>query len=84
MEIGNGYRVHRVRERPAATLTETHTIILRGSFMGKSIALFFACAALVIMAGSFMAPSTVAAGKGNCAPAYGVDPCSTGSVSLAD
>lgn len=48
--------------------------------MGKSIALFFACAALVIMAGSFMAPSTVAAGKSNCAPAYGVDPCSTASI----
>jgi hypothetical protein len=46
--------------------------------MGKSIALFFACAAIVILAGSFMAPTTVAAGKGNCAPAYGVDPCNTG------
>ncbi|WP_027486577.1 hypothetical protein [Allorhizobium undicola] len=48
--------------------------------MGKSIALFFACAALVVIAGSFMAPSTVAARKGNCAPAYGVDPCSTASI----
>lgn len=48
--------------------------------MGKSIALFFACAALVILAGSFMAPGTVAAVKGNCAPAYGVDPCSTGAI----
>ncbi len=48
--------------------------------MGKSIALFFACAALVILAGSFMAPGTVAALKSDCAPAYGVDPCSTGSV----
>lgn len=42
--------------------------------MGKSIALFFACAALVVLAGSFMAPNTVAASKG-CAPAYGLDPC---------
>ncbi|MCY1664977.1 hypothetical protein [Rhizobium sp. SL86] len=49
--------------------------------MGKSIALFFACAALVILAGSFLAPGTVAANKGTCAPAYGVDPCSTGSIS---
>lgn len=49
--------------------------------MGKSIALFFACAALVIVAGSFVAPSTVAARKGVCDPAYGVDPCSTGSIS---
>jgi len=48
--------------------------------MGKSIALFFACAALVIVAGSFLAPGTVAANKGACAPAYGVDPCSTGSI----
>lgn len=48
--------------------------------MGKSIALFFACAAVVILAGSFMAPTTVAAGKGNCAPAYGVDPCANGFV----
>jgi hypothetical protein len=49
-------------------------------FMGKSVALFFACATLVILAGSFMAPNTVAARKGNCSPAYGVDPCSTGSI----
>lgn len=49
--------------------------------MGKSIALFFACAALVIFAGSFVAPTTVAARKGdNCAPAYGIDPCATGSI----
>ena len=48
--------------------------------MGKSIALFFACAALVILAGSFMAPGTVAAVKAECAPAYGVDPCSPGSI----
>lgn len=48
--------------------------------MGKSIALFFACAALVIVAGSFLAPGTVAANKGACAPAYGVDPCSTSSI----
>ena len=43
--------------------------------MGKSIALFFASAALVILAGSFVAPRTVAANKSQCAPAYGVDPC---------
>jgi hypothetical protein len=48
--------------------------------MGKPIALFFACAALVILAGSFMAPRTGAAGKLDCAPAYGVDPCSTASI----
>ncbi|CUX09118.1 signal peptide protein [Agrobacterium sp. TS43] len=49
--------------------------------MGRSIALFFACAALVVLAGSFMAPGTVAAGKSGCAPAYGVDPCATASIS---
>jgi hypothetical protein len=43
--------------------------------MGKSIALFFASAALVILAGSFVAPRTVAADKSQCSPAYGVDPC---------
>ncbi|MDE1159937.1 MAG: hypothetical protein PW791_17005 [Neorhizobium sp.] len=48
--------------------------------MGKPIALFFACAALVILAGSFAAPRTGTAGKLDCAPAYGVDPCSTGSI----
>ncbi|MBT9372194.1 hypothetical protein [Rhizobium sp. CSW-27] len=47
--------------------------------MGKSIALFFACAALVILAGSFLSPGTVAANKSTCAPAYGVDPCSSTS-----
>ncbi|CAH0339169.1 MULTISPECIES: hypothetical protein [unclassified Rhizobium] len=52
--------------------------------MGKSIALFFACAALVIIAGSFLAPSTVAARKGNCSPAYGVDPCSTSSITASE
>jgi hypothetical protein len=54
--------------------------VLKGVFMGKPIALFFACAALVILAGSFMAPQTAAGGKEGCAPAYGVDPCSTASV----
>lgn len=49
--------------------------------MGRSIALFFACAALVVLAVSFMAPGTVAAGKSGCAPAYGVDPCATASIS---
>lgn len=53
------------------------------SLMGKSIALFFACAALVIIAGSFVAPTTVAAKKG-CAPAYGVDPCATGSIASSN
>ena len=38
-------------------------------------------AALVVLAGSFMAPGTVAAGKSGCAPAYGVDPCATASIS---
>ncbi|MBP1851409.1 hypothetical protein [Rhizobium halophytocola] len=47
--------------------------------MGKSIGLFFACAALVILAGSFMAPQSIAA-KNGCAPAYGVDPCATASI----
>lgn len=51
--------------------------------MGKSIALFFVCAAVIILAGSFMAPNTVAAGKGNCAPAYGVDPCNSGFAEAA-
>jgi hypothetical protein len=27
-----------------------------------------------------MAPTTGAAGKSECAPAYGVDPCSTASI----
>jgi hypothetical protein len=53
---------------------------LKRHFMGKSIALFFACAALVIIAGSFVAPTTVAARKDNCSPAYGIDPCSTASI----
>lgn len=53
--------------------------------MGKSIALVFACAALVILAGSFVAPHTVAADKGGCAPAYGIDPCTvTGTIGTAD
>ncbi|MBB5665611.1 hypothetical protein [Rhizobium leguminosarum] len=49
--------------------------------MGKSIALLFASAALVILAGSFVASGSVAAVKGSCSPAYGVDPCSTASIS---
>jgi hypothetical protein len=48
--------------------------------MGKSIALLFGCAALVILAGSMIAPGSVAAVKGECSPAYGIDPCSTGSI----
>jgi hypothetical protein len=43
--------------------------------MGKSIALFFASAALVILAGSFVSPRSVAADPGSCSSAYGVDPC---------
>lgn len=49
--------------------------------MGKPIALFFACAALMILAGSFIAPETGAAGDSGCAPAYGIDPCSTAAIS---
>lgn len=53
--------------------------------MGKSIALFFASAALIILAGSFVAPRTVAADKTKCAPAYGIDPCAiTGSTPAAN
>jgi peroxiredoxin family protein len=51
--------------------------------MGKSIAIFFACAALIILAGSFMAPNTVASSGKDCAPAYGVDPCTTASIDLS-
>jgi hypothetical protein len=40
--------------------------------MGKSIALFFASAALVILAGSFGAPRTVAADLSICSPVSGV------------
>jgi hypothetical protein len=47
--------------------------------MGKSIAIFFACAALIVLAGSFAAPKTVASNH-SCAPAYGVDPCTTASI----
>jgi len=43
--------------------------------MGKSIALFFASAALVILAGSFVSPRSVAANQASCSPAYGVNPC---------
>ena len=48
--------------------------------MGKSIAIFFACAALIVLAGSFAAPKTVASNHSDCAPAYGVDPCTTASI----
>ncbi|MCD2175323.1 hypothetical protein [Rhizobium sp. C4] len=48
--------------------------------MGKSIAIFFACSALVILGASFTAPRAIAS-KAECAPAYGVDPCAiTGST----
>ncbi|MCX8995726.1 hypothetical protein NOF55_01255 [Rhizobiaceae bacterium BDR2-2] len=43
--------------------------------MGKSIALFFVCAASIILIGSFLSPGTVAASRAECSPAYGVDPC---------
>ena len=48
--------------------------------MGKSIATFFACAALIILAGSLAAPKTVAGSHNGCTPAYGVDPCTTASI----
>jgi len=48
--------------------------------MGRSIALLFASAALVILAGSFVAPGSVAAVKGECSPAYGVDQCETAAL----
>ncbi|WP_203425407.1 hypothetical protein [Sinorhizobium sp. BG8] len=48
--------------------------------MGKAIAIFFGCSALIILAGSFAAPTTVSAGRQGCSPAYGVDPCTTASV----
>ncbi|MNL53309.1 hypothetical protein D3C87_1765430 [compost metagenome] len=51
--------------------------------MGKSIAIFFACAALIILAGSFVAPNTVASSRKGCTPAYGVDPCTTASIDLS-
>ena len=72
------------KHSPAAPGENSSPVIhfdsLKRHFMGKSIALFFACAALVIIAGSFVAPTTVAARKGNCSPAYGIDPCSTASI----
>ncbi|OHV78961.1 hypothetical protein LCM4573_06905 [Rhizobium sp. LCM 4573] len=52
----------------------------RRSSMGKPIALFFACAALIILAGSLIAPEIGVASKPGCAPAYGVDPCETASI----
>ncbi|MBD8553825.1 hypothetical protein IFT84_04740 [Rhizobium sp. CFBP 8762] len=51
--------------------------------MGKSIAMFFACAALIILAGSFAAPHTVAGSHEGCAPAYGIDPCAATSALTA-
>jgi hypothetical protein len=60
------------------------SVSLKRHSMGKSIALFFASAALVIIAGSFVAPTTVAARKDNCSPAYGIDPCSTASIPSAN
>ncbi|GCA48270.1 MULTISPECIES: hypothetical protein [Sinorhizobium] len=51
--------------------------------MGKSIAIFFASAALIILAGSFMAPGTGASSDKGCTPAYGVNPCTTASIGFA-
>ena len=52
--------------------------------MGKSIAVFFACSALVILAASFMAPRTTVVGASvGCTSAYGVDPCVTGAIAEA-
>ena len=66
---------------PAAKPASDVIVLCERHFsMGKPIALFFACAALTILAGSFIAPKTGAAGNGACAPAYGVDPCSTASI----
>ncbi|WP_165972793.1 hypothetical protein [Martelella mediterranea] len=48
--------------------------------MGKSIALLFVGAALVIVAASLAAPETVAASKGGCSPAYGINPCATAAL----
>lgn len=48
--------------------------------MGKAIAIFFGFSALIIVAGSFAAPSTVSAGKHGCSPAYGVDPCTAAAA----
>lgn len=48
--------------------------------MGKSIAIFFACAALIILGASFAAPTAVAS-KAECSPAYGVDPCANMAAS---
>jgi hypothetical protein len=66
--------------RPSSGAGPSFQTVSRGISMGKSIALFFACAALVIIAGSFVAPTTVAARKDNCSPAYGIDPCATASI----
>jgi hypothetical protein len=51
--------------------------ILGANFMGKAIAIFFAGAALIVLAGFALAPSTVAAINSKCSPAYGIDPCNT-------
>ncbi|WP_187326756.1 hypothetical protein [Martelella lutilitoris] len=48
--------------------------------MGKSIAVLFAGAALIIMAASLAAPGSIAAGKPGCAPSYGIDPCAMASI----
>ncbi|MET3599515.1 hypothetical protein [Martelella mangrovi] len=48
--------------------------------MGKSIAVLFAGAALIIMAASLAAPGSIAASKPGCAPAYGIDPCAMAAL----
>jgi hypothetical protein len=48
--------------------------------IAKPIAIGFTLSALIILAASFTAPNTVAANSNGCTTAYGIDPCSTGSV----
>lgn len=74
------------KHRPRRVMHEEHAAAYFSSFkrlpaqMGKAIAIFFGFSALIIVAGSFAAPSTVSASKHGCSPAYGVDPCTTASV----
>jgi hypothetical protein len=74
----NKHRPRRVLQKAACGLLQ-HLERLSAQ-MGKAIAIFFGFSALIIVAGSFAAPSTVSAGKHGCTPAYGVDPCTTASV----
>lgn len=61
-----------------------YRIFERHFSMGKSIALFFACAALIILTGSFLSPGTIAASRPECSPAYGVDPCDQAMAEVAN